>query len=52
MLRTTLAMLLGSAVLIGATMPAAADCIYNGHSYSEGTKIGDRTCRNGSWVGG
>jgi hypothetical protein len=30
---------------------AAADCVYNGKTYSEGTRIGLLVCENGRWVG-
>lgn len=29
---------------------AAANCLYNGRSYPEGTVVGDRVCTNGGWV--
>ena len=30
---------------------AVADCVYNGKTYSEGTRIGLLVCENGRWVG-
>lgn len=32
------------------TGPALADCIYNGQSYPEGTRVGVFVCENGEWV--
>lgn len=29
---------------------AAADCLYNGRQYPEGTVVGDRVCTAGGWV--
>lgn len=36
--------------ILVATGPALADCIYNGQSYPEGTRIGVLVCENGQWV--
>ena len=30
--------------------PALADCIWDGRTYPEGTRIGDLVCENGEWV--
>jgi|GEM_PF-996314 len=30
--------------------PAMADCLWEGQSYPEGTRIGDLVCENGEWV--
>ena len=30
--------------------PALADCIHNGQSYPEGTRVGVLVCENGQWV--
>jgi hypothetical protein len=30
---------------------AAADCVYNGKTYPEGTRIGVLVCESGRWVG-
>jgi hypothetical protein len=29
---------------------AAADCLYNGRQYAEGSRVGGLTCENGRWV--
>jgi hypothetical protein len=29
---------------------AAADCVYNGRQYPEGTRIGLLVCENGQWI--
>ncbi len=29
---------------------SSADCIYDGKSYSEGSKIGPYVCINGEWI--
>jgi hypothetical protein len=29
---------------------AAADCLYNGKQYSEGTRIGTLVCQDGKWI--
>ena len=33
-------------------MPAvtAADCVYNGKSYAEGSRVGPLVCEGGRWV--
>lgn len=31
------------------SLPASADCVYNGKRYAEGTIIGDFVCSNGRW---
>jgi hypothetical protein len=30
---------------------AAADCVYDGKTYAEGTRIGLLVCESGRWVG-
>jgi hypothetical protein len=36
--------------IVFGTGPALADCVYNGQSYPEGTRIGVHVCENGQWV--
>jgi hypothetical protein len=35
---------------LAAAAPALADCVFEGQSYPEGTRIGDFVCENGEWV--
>jgi hypothetical protein len=35
---------------LAAAAPALADCLFEGQSYPEGTRIGDFVCENGEWV--
>ncbi len=36
--------------LILAPTIAAADCVYNGKNYAEGTRVGPLVCESGRWV--
>ncbi len=36
-------------LLLGATF-SSADCVYEGKSYPEGTKIGPYVCSDGKWI--
>jgi hypothetical protein len=36
--------------IVLSTAPVLADCIHNGQSYPEGTRIGVLVCENGQWV--
>jgi len=36
--------------LVTISSVAAADCIYQGQSYPQGTVIGPFVCTNGQWV--
>ncbi len=44
--------LVRSSVLLwlATAAPALAECVFEGQSYPEGTRIGDFVCENGEWV--
>jgi hypothetical protein len=37
-------------VFFAASNVVVADCIYNGRSYSEGSKVGPYECENSRWI--
>lgn len=50
--RLLLTLCLGSLVLFWGSLPARADCQYNGQSYQEGDRVGGFVCQGGQWVDG
>lgn len=39
-------------VILAAPLAAFADCVHEGRSYPEGTRLGPYVCQNGQWVPG
>ena len=38
--------------LLAAPLAALADCVHEGQTYPEGTRLGPYVCQNGQWVPG
>jgi hypothetical protein len=47
-----LVLILTLAAVLGFAAPARADCMHNGQTVAEGTRIGGFVCRGGQWVDG
>ena len=45
-----LARMMAAAMVIAVASPALADCVYNGKTVPEGTRVGPLVCENGRWV--
>ena len=39
-------------VILTAPLAAFADCVHEGQTYPEGTRLGPYVCQNGEWVPG
>ncbi len=41
-----------AAIILLTGLPALADCVYNGQTYPDGTRVGAFVCKDGQWVEG